>query len=79
MDLVQGFEIPFGIEALSTVHWVVTREGADDLDQVIEMTRAWSPRKKMFKRGQIRTAWNILGKKDWLSGDQPRPADLCPE
>ena len=27
-DLVEGFETPFGLELLSTVHWVVAREGA---------------------------------------------------
>src|SRR5207244_2108142 len=32
-DLVQGFETPIGLELLSTVHWVVTREGATTVQQ----------------------------------------------
>src|ERR1700733_13877962 len=27
-DLIEGFETPYGMELLATVHWVVTREGA---------------------------------------------------
>jgi hypothetical protein len=26
-ELVEGFETPFGLELLATVHWVATREG----------------------------------------------------
>ena len=58
------------MELLSTVHWVSAREGAANLDQVIEKTRAWSPRKQMFEQGQISIAWSILRKKGWISGTE---------
>ena len=32
-DLVKGFETPFGLELLSTVHWVSTQEGATTSDK----------------------------------------------
>lgn len=71
VDLVEGFETPFGMELLATVHWVATQEGAETLEQVVESTRSWNPRKQMFAQGQIETAWNILRKKGWLSKSQP--------
>jgi O-acetyl-ADP-ribose deacetylase (regulator of RNase III) len=67
VDLVEGFETPFGMELLSTVHWVATREGAGTVDQAIARTHAWNPRKQMFEPAQIRIAWNILQQKGWLS------------
>ena len=70
VDLVEGFETPFGMELLSTVHWVATRDGANNLEDVIEMTRAWNQRKQMFDQGQIKTAWEILRNKGWLADDR---------
>ena len=46
--LVEGFETPFGLELLSTVHWVVMREGATDPNAVIAKTYAWNERKERF-------------------------------
>jgi len=66
-DLVQGFETPFGLELLSTVHWVATREGATTVQQAIQYAYAWSARKERFSREQIQIAWNALLEKGWLS------------
>ena len=66
VDLVEGFETPFGMELLSTVHWVATREGAGTVEQAIAKTHAWNPRKQMFEPAQIRIAWNVLQQKGWL-------------
>ncbi len=66
VDLISGFETPFGMELLSTVHWVATKDGAQDLEQAIEKTYQWNERKKMFKKEHIRVAYEILEKKDWL-------------
>ncbi|HEX4078027.1 MAG TPA: hypothetical protein VHX61_04015 [Rhizomicrobium sp.] len=40
-DLVQGFETSFGLELLSTVHWVATREHARDISEARQLTYAW--------------------------------------
>lgn len=69
--LIEGFETPFGMELLSTVHWVATREGATTLDKAIEKTFAWNDRKRMFKEEHIRIAWDVLRRKEWLAGAQP--------
>lgn len=66
-DLVEGFETPFGMELLATVHWVATREGSATVDEAIEKTYAWNSRKRMFEPAQIRIAWEMLEQKGWLS------------
>jgi O-acetyl-ADP-ribose deacetylase (regulator of RNase III) len=65
-DLVEGFETPFGLELLSTVHWVATREGATTPDNAISAVYAWNDRKKRFSRRQIELALDVLTRKGWL-------------
>ena len=65
-DLVDGFETPFGLELLSTVHWVATREGARNDRDAIDCTYAWSDRKKRFSGRQIALALATLEKKGWF-------------
>ena len=65
-DLVEGFESPFGLELLSTVHWLVDEEKARSLDDVIERTYAWNARKKRFTKRQIALAVDVLAKKNWI-------------
>ncbi len=69
-DLVDGFETPFGLELLSTVHWVATREGATNADEIIDRTYAWNDRKRRFTPEQIRLAFNMLAEKGWLSSSR---------
>ena len=69
--LVEGFETPFGLELLSTVHWVSTREGATSADKVIAQTYAWGDRKKRFSPRQIGLALEVLARKGWLGPDMP--------
>ena len=65
--LVEGFESPFGLELLATVHWVATREGAVTDAGVIERTYAWGERKAQFSREQILLARRVLDEREWLS------------
>lgn len=67
-DLVSGFESPFGLELLSTIHWVVENEDADAVDDVVEKTYAWNERKKMFSRRQIALARDVLSEQGWFTG-----------
>ena len=71
VDIISGFETPFGMELLSTVHWVATREGAATADQVVNKTYRWNDRKRMFREKHIRLAWDILDRKGWLQNCQP--------
>ena len=71
-DLVEGFESSFGLELLSTVHWVITRESSGNLDETVSRVHAWNDRKKRFSDGQIRLAAERLEKKGWLDAGAPR-------
>ena len=64
--LVDGFETPFGLELLSTVHWVVKNENASNLEEVISKIYNWNERKKQFSKKQIQIAFDTLVKNDWL-------------
>ena len=66
-DLVEGFETPFGLELLSTVHWVVTKMDVDSMEDIVRETYNWNERKKKFTERQIAIAYNTLEKKHWLN------------
>ncbi len=65
-DLIKGFETPFGMELLATVHWVAVSERAKTAAQAIEHTYSWNARKRMFKEEHIKIAWEVLKQKEWL-------------
>lgn len=64
--LAEGFESPYGLELLSTVHWVVTREEAKTLDETVRQVHAWSDRKRQFTRRQIEIAMKVLQAGKWI-------------
>jgi len=64
--LVEGFETPFGLELLATVHWVATQEQADDLESIQRKTYAWGSRKRQFSPMQIEIAVERLRSEGWL-------------
>ena len=66
-ELVEGFESPFGLELLSTVHWVASKEGAEAFDDIVKRTYGWNDRKRRFSERQIRVALNVLSQKEWIS------------
>ncbi len=65
--LIEGFETPFGMELLGTVHWVMHRSAAaDDLADVIAKVHAWSDEKRSkMKDGHIQAAWTRLREHGW--------------
>lgn len=68
-ELIEGFETPFGMELLATVHWVTSRDGgaADSLQDVIRAVHAWNERKStLMDRDQIRSAWDRLSANGWI-------------
>ena len=64
--LVDGFETPFGMELLSSVHWVATKEGAATLEEVLTRTYAWNERKRRFSPHQVAIAFDVLRSRGWL-------------
>jgi O-acetyl-ADP-ribose deacetylase (regulator of RNase III) len=65
--LIDGFETPFGMELLGTVHWVMKHGSApDNVDDVIAKVHAWSERKRsQMKDGHVRAAWTRLHDQGW--------------
>ena len=66
-ELVEGFETPFGLELLATVHWVATRENATDANAAAAKVYAWNDRKNRFTPDQIAIAFKTLSHKGWLA------------
>ncbi|MCI5218205.1 MAG: Appr-1-p processing protein [Candidatus Electrothrix sp. LOE2] len=64
-DLVEGFESPFGMELLSTVHWVVHKDSVNSVDETIRRVHAWNNRKMQFTPRQIGLAFDMLSRKGW--------------
>lgn len=65
--LVEGFESPFGLELLSTVHWVMRHEPVHTLPDVVARTYAWNDRKRQFTPRQIGIAANVLARQGWVA------------
>jgi len=69
-ELIEGFETPYGMELLSSVHWVAVHSNpsATDKKDAIELVHHWNKRKKkMFKQEHIVIAWERLVEEGWLA------------
>lgn len=68
--LIQGFETPYGMEVLATVHWVAQETAAarTSVDSAIDAIRQWSDRKRSTMRPRdIKIAWNHLNEQGWMA------------
>ena len=68
--LIEGFETPYGMELLSSVHWVATHESpkATTAGEALRAVHRWNERKRrMFSPDRIKFAWDRLGEAGWLS------------
>ena len=69
-QLIEGFELPYGMELLASVHWVATHpeEQATDLDSTLRAIHGWNDRKRRtMKPEHVRIAWQRLREKGWIS------------
>jgi O-acetyl-ADP-ribose deacetylase (regulator of RNase III) len=67
--LIEGFETPYGMELLATVHWVVaeTPAAAEDVELCIRQVHAWSARKRSLMQPEhIRIAHRVLAEQGWI-------------
>ena len=67
-QLIEGYEDPYGMELLSSVHWVMAHEPSarHNADAAIAAVHKWSPRKrKLLKPEHLRKAWERLKKQNW--------------
>jgi O-acetyl-ADP-ribose deacetylase (regulator of RNase III) len=68
-ELISGFETPYGMELLSSVHWLALHAdpAATDAEAAIQGMAAWNGRKRcMFRADHIRVAWNRLQSQGWV-------------
>ena len=68
--LVDGFESPFGLELLTTVHWVARDHPNASEEEIIDHTYEWGERKRQFSERQIRLALEMLREQGWLEQTQ---------
>ncbi|MBW7874859.1 MAG: macro domain-containing protein [Candidatus Cloacimonetes bacterium] len=64
--LVEGFESPFGLELLATVHWIKKHDRLPKNQTIYEAVYAWNENKKQFSPRQITLAENVLHQKGWI-------------
>jgi O-acetyl-ADP-ribose deacetylase (regulator of RNase III) len=70
-DLVAGYESPFGLELLATVHWVMTRERARTDEDIAQAVYAWGENKRRFSPRQILMASSKLRSNAWVAETAP--------
>jgi O-acetyl-ADP-ribose deacetylase (regulator of RNase III) len=67
-ELIEGFQSPYGMELLATVHWVAKYEGAATQEQALAAVRAWNDRKRALMAPEhVAAAWNRLQQSGWLN------------
>jgi hypothetical protein len=67
-QLIEGFETPYGMELLSTVHWIVQHEPhvGNDVDMIVQKVHGWNEHKKSFRPDHIKVAWQRLRQEEWI-------------
>lgn len=66
--LIDGFESPFGLELLSTTHWIMCRNerARQDPHVAAELVRGWNDRKAgLMKPEHVEKAWARLKEQHW--------------
>jgi O-acetyl-ADP-ribose deacetylase (regulator of RNase III) len=68
-EVIDGFETPYGMELIASVHWVASHETlpVTKADEAVQAVHRWSDRKRaMFKPEHIAIAWERLLQLRWL-------------
>lgn len=68
--LIEGYETPYGLELLSTVHWVAVHEASaarTDPNHAIAGVHSWNDHKRRtFTSERITSAWHRLAAEEWF-------------
>lgn len=70
LDLVEGFESPYSLELLASVHWLAEHDcrGTPDEHCIARSLQKWSPRKsRMFGLEHVRSALGVLVEQGWVA------------
>ncbi len=66
--LIEGYEDPYGMELLSSVHWVMQHEAGarENVDIAVNGVRNWNDRKRhLLKPEHLKLAWKRLQVQGW--------------
>jgi hypothetical protein len=79
-QLIEGFETPYGLELLATIHWIVSEDpkAAGDFSAVVRGFTGWNRRKhEIFREEHIEKGWLRLLEQGWFStlDSGPAPAE----
>jgi len=67
--LIRGYETPYSMELLATVHWVASHEGARTPAEARARVQSWNERKKArYRERHIEKAWQRLESEGWIGG-----------
>jgi len=69
-ELISGFENPYGMELLATIHWVGKNDAqvAAEISRITSEVQAWNARKKrVFQPEHIKKGWQRLLSTGWLA------------
>ncbi|MDM8535289.1 macro domain-containing protein [Desulfobacterales bacterium HSG17] len=69
-ELIEGFETPYGMELLSSIHWIAEKKdplSKEDPEKAVAQVLNWNSRKKrIIKPPHIRIAWKRLKELGWI-------------
>lgn len=70
--LIEGFETPYGMELLATVHWVQRENPTADDSDIVRQVHQWSRRKQALMRdSHILKALSRLRSNGWVTNNRP--------
>ena len=69
--LIDGYQSPYGMELLASVHWVAAHESTmNTVDKAIAAIQGWNERKRvLMKPVHVASAWHRLETEGWLTGN----------
>ncbi|MDQ8020680.1 MAG: macro domain-containing protein [Moraxellaceae bacterium] len=67
-ELIEGFQSPYGMELLATVHWVLTQEpDIHTSDDALRAVQTWNERKRrIMQPSHVQAAWSRLQATGWI-------------
>ncbi|MEQ8820949.1 MAG: macro domain-containing protein [Sumerlaeia bacterium] len=65
-ELIDGFESPYGLELLATVHWLCNERPFSSTDDIARAVHAWNDQKRKFTPHQVEIAYDQLLEYGWV-------------
>ena len=75
LELVEGFAPHAGLELITTVHWLVTREQSRTIEDMMRRAFIWNRSKRHLTTELVTAAVNRLAEKRWIEPLAPMARD----